>query len=420
MLGCAMPRRVRLPLESGVSALNNLTAGVVMVPLGLAITGGIAAAGYYFSYVGQIFFYVLAFGLGAVAVGASRVVRAWRERPADLLVDAETMTIEGGPPHARAFTWRQIDASACRVVETYEDVGKGEEKRASGYALEIAETGGKPLPIAVADDPGEVASLRELATLVITHASPAAAADVVTKAESRAAVLACGKCGAPVAPSSSERVMCGRCGESVAMPQDVRARVDAALVVSREAARASSLVATMLDQPGARTTSTALGVSLLVIGDAWPLAAALAFHAWRAHRLDALAGVALVALPLLLVADGFFLSRLRLVDRRALAALTFGFGARPPASQGDPSTCRACGAPLRDASDVVVVRCVFCNADNVTGLDLRATARQTSKHAKSLDDALAARTQERSKWRWRTLASVPLFVATVVLVKDLW
>jgi hypothetical protein len=140
MLGCAMPRRVRLPLESGVSALNNLTAGVVMVPLGLAITGGIAAAGYYFSYVGQSFFYVLAFGLGAVAVGASRVVRAWSERPADRLLDTETMTIEGGPLHARAFTWRQIDSSACRVVETYEDdgIGGGEARaRSPRGALEV-------------------------------------------------------------------------------------------------------------------------------------------------------------------------------------------------------------------------------------------------------------------------------------------
>ncbi len=414
-----MPRRVRLPLESGVSALVNLTVGVVMVPVGLAICGGIVAAGYYSSFIGQIFFYVLAFGLGTIAVGASRVVRAWRERPADVLIDAEAMTIEGGPLHARAFTWRQIDASACRVVETYEDNGAGKAKTASGYALEIAETGGKPLPIAVADDPGEIASLRELATLVIAHAPSAAAADLGTKTDLKKADLACRACGAPVAPSSAERVTCAHCGESVAMPNDVRARVEAALVVSREAARASDIVATMLDQPGARSTSTVLGASLFVIGAAWPLAGAVGFHAWRAHRLDAIAGVALVALPFLLVADGFFLSRLRLVDRRALAALTFGFGARPPTIAGAPSTCRACGAPLRDASDVVV-RCVFCAADNVTGLDLRATAAQTSRHAKSLDEALAARALERSKWRWRTLASVPLFVATVVLVKHLW
>ena len=421
----AMRRVVRLPLESGVSALNNLALGVVMVPLGLAVCGAVVAVAVWATDVNQVFLYVFLVGLVIVLGGAGRVRRAWKERPADILLDEAAMTIEGGERHGLSIAWTRVAPERSRVVKVFEEEGAedaktGKKKKGElvGRALEVGEGKSTIWRLAMAEDPGEIVSLHELARIIAARA-PSVGAPEPAPQTLVPSVLGCPSCGANVAPTRDAEVTCAHCGATVPIPDDVRARVEAALTLPREAQRADRIVERLLDQPGARSTSLTMSLSLAVIGSAWPLALGLGLHAWHAERLDVLPGIALAVLPFLLVADGFFLSRLRLVDRRALAALTLGFGARAPVRPGEPSTCRGCGAPLRDAPEVVV-RCVFCGAANLTGLDLRESAAEVSKHVSSLDDALAARAKERSYWRWRTLASVPLFVATVALVQELW
>jgi hypothetical protein len=70
-------------------------------------------------------------------------------------------------------------------------------------------------------------------------------------------------------------------------------------------------------------------------------------------------------------------------------------------------------------STIAPVRCVFCAAANVMGLDLRADAAQASARATSLEDALVARERECHRWRWMTLASIPLFVLTALILRRL-
>jgi hypothetical protein len=229
-------------------------------------------------------------------------------------------------------------------------------------------------------------------------------------------VLACPKCGAVATPRDAADVTCASCGAAVPVPDDVRERVRAAAIVTATDARLARTVGALLEQPGARSTTISLVASLALIGAAWPLAVWGVVRLYHADELTFGRGAALAVLPLLLVADGFFLSRARLVDRHALGTLVIGFGARPPAAPGAPLTCRTCGGALPDAS-ATVVRCAFCGAANLTGVDLRALAGRREASTATLESALAARASRRRTWWLRTLASAPLFgVTTWILI----
>jgi hypothetical protein len=86
----------------------------------------------------------------------------------------------------------------------------------------------------------------------------------------------------------------------------------------------------------------------------------------------------------------------RFVDRHALQSLLAVFGAHPPRRSGEPWGCRACGAPLPD-DGAALVRCVFCQGDNVTGVNLRPAAAKLAREATRLEQVLDRR---RSKRRW--------------------
>ena len=203
------------------------------------------------------------------------------------------------------------------------------------------------------------------------------------------------------------------------MPPDVRQRVAASEKLPAAEQRVNRLVGRLLNQPGARSTTILLMLSLALIGGAWPVTVWAYVHAYRAHQLTVGFGFALATLPFLLVIDGFFLSRVRMVDRRALASLVTAFGAKPPANPGEPPRCRACSAPLRE-SNATVVRCVFCGVSNITGVDLRAVANRTEESEDSLEAAMQERNAQRWKWRLLALASTPVLVGTVFLVRAVY
>ena len=429
----------RLPLDVGVSALRNLAYGTLALPIGLALILAAVAFAVWAGDGGDALGYIVGAGIAGVSAGYYYLRRAWRGRPSDAVLGPEGLTIDGGAHHGRVFAWSSLDPARCAVVARFKP---SKPKEPAGYALQLAERDAAPVDVALMDDDGDLASARELLAAILArvergrdvpveaHAAPAEAAvrpaadrrrarAGVDAAAARATVLACPGCGAPVAPSELEHVRCPTCATTVPMPADVRERVRAALLLPREERRAERTVARLLDQPGAQRTALTLAASLALIGAAWPVAIAGTIHLARTDALTFVRGLALVAMPFLLIADGFFLSRLRLVDRRALATLAFGFGARPPASPGGPPSCHACGAPLR-AADTTVVRCVFCGVANLLGVDLRAHASRTAAAATSLDDALAARARERRRWRLRTLASLPLFALTVLALRAVW
>ncbi|HEY8090653.1 MAG TPA: hypothetical protein VIF09_22480 [Polyangiaceae bacterium] len=410
-----MPSPIRLPLGIGISALNNLVAGVLLVPFGLALASLVGAFCVWAGDVSDLTIGLFVATLAMTGAGVGALRRAWLERPTDVVFEEQGLRLDGGDMHGLVIPWAEIDPTRCAAVPL-----SGKKKSGvQGIALHVA-VGKKtePFAIAMAEDPGEIMSLRELLRAIVARTAPVGA-QAPPQGEATSAVLACSACGAPVSPSEADHVPCPRCGASVAMAADVRARVEAVLALPRAEERAERLVRRLLDQPGARSTAATLALSLLFIAGAWPIAAVTGAILWSSHTLGPGQVLALAVLPLLLIADGFFLSRLRLVDRHALATLTSGFGARPPARPGEPASCRSCGAPLR-VVDAAVVRCVFCNVVSLTSVDWRASARRASGAATSLEASLSERQAERRRWMVRTLASLPLFVATWALLRALW
>jgi hypothetical protein len=90
--------------------------------------------------------------------------------------------------------------------------------------------------------------------------------------------------------------------------------------------------------------------------------------------------------------------------------------AEPPELPGQPARCHVCGAPLRAGIDEHVVRCGFCQADNV--IDPKVLARLGAKRARAIGDFDAAVRQEASRLRagmwWMRVAVVGVVLASPV------
>jgi hypothetical protein len=111
------------------------------------------------------------------------------------------------------------------------------------------------------------------------------------------------------------------------------------------------------------------------------------------------------SLPMLMFA------RLDIADRTGAVLLASGSGARAPEKPGDPYGCRVCGAPLPDAEPgAIVVRCGYCNANSVLGIDLRTEAGAARWQEGSFASAAAHR---RRGEIWR---AVSLVLAALLLV----
>ncbi len=400
---------VRLPLEVGISALNDFALGILALPIGLAIIGGLV---WFIVWSeadpGDLGGYVAAAG-GTIAIfGVTRVRRAWRCRPADVVLEANAVRVDGGANHALEVPFADINWSRCDVVPILED-GKVDAHKLVVGDVQLGE----------ADDDDEVGSLRQVMDAIRYRAGMPLKDESDAARTASAAILSCPTCGSPVAPSAAESSECGHCQAMVPMSKDVRERVRAAAELPKREQRAAKLVDKLLDQPGATSTTIFLALSSSLIAAAWPVTVWAYVHLYRLQRLDFVSGALLAFLPLLLVADGFFLSRLRLVDRRALGSMIMTFAARPPSKPGDPLGCRSCLAPLPKEPQTVV-KCVYCGAANLTGLDLRSHESRAAESEASLMDAIDDRTRQRNTWRLRTLLSIPAFVVTVVLLRQVF
>jgi hypothetical protein len=395
-----------LPLEIGISCVTDFAIATMAIPFGLAILLADALLVYWAQDVNDLNGYIAVGGVVVLGFGVRKFARAWRARPTDIVLGADGLRIDGGQRHGLELQWKEVGTPQVVDITTKDDIGRVCELRLDDLA------------IAEADDDGEITSLEEVASAV--QARIKASKGHKPPARASSSVLACHRCGAPLAPAAEDSVVCSHCQERTAMPPDVRERVRAAAVWPAARRRVDRLAARLLDQPGAQSTTILLVLSLALIGGAWPATVWAYVHAYRAHHLTFARGFELAALPFLLVIDGFFLSRVRMVDRRALASFVSVFGASPPAVPGDPPRCRSCSAPLRTSDDATVVRCVFCDVSNVTGVDLRSLAGRTEESQDSLEEELRRRGEERWKWRTLALASTPLVAATAFVLRDVY
>src|SRR5262249_26312834 len=161
------------------------------------------------------------------------------------------------------------------------------------------------------------------------------------------------------------------CGADVPIPAALREQLAGLTQLESSRRRSEELLGVLLRQRGAGFTNllfTAATPPLLV---GWPLAAILfdefyqTRHLFRwNHGLGLFVCATAFTYGLSLLVQG------QLVGRAALRLVALRFRAVPPAREGDPSTCRRCGAPLAEAPEQLVVLCAYCRAENITGVDL--------------------------------------------------
>ncbi len=422
-----MRRGIRLPLQIGTTSLWGMTRaalllvpGVLLTPFGLI--GGVGVL--WASDGGEV-----ALGIAAVLIGTPLML-VWiallqlggmlRARPSDAVLDEAGLRVEGGKHGGITLAWTQLDPQRCSLRDvtnkelTLGDMYKSEQE-STGTAMThlVVEREGQPaLVLAEAEAPEERESLAALYTSIQVGAWRGEVGEEDVTRE----VVRCAACGAAVVPGQEERVKCHRCGEPVEMPAEVRQRVRVADEGRSARGAAAGLVTRLIDQPGATRTNLlfVLGGAAMLL--AWPASLAIGIWDYTREDLDAARVLSLLVFPLAMIPGLYALLRVQLVDRFALRLLTLDLGAREPKRTGDPYGCHACGGPLVVRQDEVVVRCVYCDADNVLGLDLRARTGHAREAAKSLDAALAWRTRERRYWRWRLGPALALTLLGALLL----
>jgi hypothetical protein len=436
---------VRLPLQIGTSSLWSLARGAGTLLPGLAIVvGGFPVL------LGAWTVALAMFVLGGLLVwfAVMHLRLAARSRPSDVLLDGVGLRIDGGVHDGRAIRWFEVEPRACAVETTQEKrytlirilgnffavllslLARGNKfywiKPAliDVARLHVGLRDGSRVVVAEAERPIEKESLEALHDAITSAgwhgAEPAGAAPVPAPARPAARkrhtamglqVLLCPRCGAVAAPEDRPQIACRYCQSAITVPPELQERIRASNQVAAGRGTSERLVGQLLQQPGARQTGSRLFAAAVPMMLAWPIAFVVLAAAEAVGGLEAGGVVELLLFPVAVILGLFFLLRAKLADRFALRLLTLDFGATRPAREGDPHQCRQCDAPLPDRPGSVLVRCAYCSADNILGVDLRRQAGRVTDQASSLEDALAKRTRERSIWGALTAVAVLLMLA---------
>jgi hypothetical protein len=406
-------RPLRIPLQIGTSALHSLARASALFIPGIIATA--VPAGFFlwaFSDIdlgeagGYIFAIIVAPGFALLGFAWKHARRARDARPSDVILDASGFAIAGGPQDGRRISWSDVAGVDMETPPKPKanDKDQTDDSDLKQLCVYVRREKGKPTRVllAAAELEVEQRSLRELAkTLRAERSAPRAKIDQPTKNE----LLSCPSCGAVIAPSPDATVTCSHCQGSVTVPKPMRDRLrDAAAV----AARPDAIVAKLLDQPGADRVGRLFTGAAVFMVTAWPVTLLMLVRNYREHAL-AFGSTAFVFLFLIACILGFFgLIRGQLVDRHALRLVALDFAAHAPSAPGEPFLCRSCVAPLPDRGERVLVHCIYCDAENVLGIDLRREASAARKETRSLNEALAVRATERRQWRGVTVLAVLL------------
>jgi hypothetical protein len=406
---------IRLPLQVGTSAFwGLLRSALYFMPSALAFLGVFVPGVWLIIEVpdllsvsdtlGQIilgiFIALLALPFIFLRSAIKQLVKAWEERPSDIVLRAGTnVAVVGGPCNGRTF-----DANQCKLNDTVHKRAIDDEQ------VMIAELWLENQVVARAARAVEKESLHALHDTLVARSK---SHDTKPAAESAVSLLTCPQCAAAAVPDDAETVTCAYCKASVTVPTALREKIRAQRTLAADRPRNERMIERMLRQPSARTVwavMIGLGVPMLFV---WPAAAFAMFRLYRHDRL-AFANVVLLLLASVIgIAALFVLMRWTLVNRQALSLVSARFSALPPDKPGAPHLCRTCRAPLPDAGgDRLVVKCAYCEADNVLGFDLRVPASAEAKQRQSLDGELARRRSEHLIWRLGGLGAL----ATVALL----
>jgi hypothetical protein len=323
---------------------------------------------------------------GLILLGALGLTRA-----SDCLFEPDELRIEGGRFDGFRTNWSTLESETTKIL----DDGTLRLDLGSGVRVNVA----------TARDADERRSLEALLEAIRDREAKRTGDKAASvRAAPSPEVVACAACGAPAVVDDADVVKCRSCGAAVTVPAEVRERVRAARALRREKADTDALVQGLLDQPTPKRVNRLLaaGASLGLLWLPLPI-----MTRSIPTILVSLAAVALIgAVAFMLIAD-----------RRAVHGLTLGFGARVAANEKgvDIATCRRCGAPLPPpVDDGILVACVYCQADNILGVDPRGDERAARSAETDFARELAQR--HRARGRARLLAVVVVLVIAAVAV----
>ncbi len=419
---------LRLPLQVGTSSLAGFArASATLVP-GFLLVVSIALPAVLAPwdeavevYPHLIVPYVFAIFIGAalIAYGRKHLWLAMRERPSDILFTADGLKIEGGPMGGYEVAW--IDVESVRLVGGHEKLEMIEEdakkKVENFWRLVIDLQDGSRKQLGSAEDIRERDSLQALCDTIHESIRKNDKNRPPERVADAAAPLKCTGCGAPAIPADAAMIACPYCNTPIPIPDDVRMRIRAIGKRDAAAKRSEKLVEKLVNQPGALRTSFFVFLGAIPSMLAWPAAILGAMVLYALCYLRVGNGILLTIAAYGVIAALYFLVRGQLSDRQALRLLTLSFAAKAPTDKGGAHHCRQCNGPLVEPPGQMLVRCAYCSAQNILGLDARGDAQRGRAELESLDDALARRQSERSRWRWSAMAAIGILAIVAILVR---
>lgn len=380
---------VRIVLQTGATALTAalfataFTYGAVFAGLVVGVVGSSPEEG----PVHRLMLPMVPVVFVGVAIGMH--VWTWRSRASDVWLTDAGLRVEGGRWSGGAWRWSEIDVDQSRIVfdPNARVTINGHDTYRRGLVLALLD--GREVELGSSFDDDEQASFERLLLTIRSRVSapPVAPAPV--------GVLACPACGAPVAPRSEAMSACWRCDTAVPTPEGLRARVAAGEALARRRGAVEASVRAWLAQPPAGLVNRWLA-AVFAVRYGLPLLLCLGSSQWMAI----LAG----AWTLGKVAS------LRIVDRFAYRSLMLDWAARAPQAVGAPSGCRVCGSPLSPGAGEVLTRCPACEADNVLGLDVAASAAVLSDARREIEVFIAEQADRRQGPWWAVVGGAALTV----------
>lgn len=394
--------RFRLPLSTGASALQffSVSYGAVQI----VVFGGLFFLSVMPDWLGVIVG-VLA-GVWVLATFGA-FVEGWKRRASDLVLAAAACEIRGGPLHGTQHRFADLSPGFCELQQ--HTPGSSDEIIEARLTLRIqGETA------AISHEPSEDRSLQSIAqTLQGLAQHRGADTAAAPTGKPRLAVVHCPGCGAAVPPRLVGR--CPYCDQPLVLPEPVRAQLQAQAAHDVDRRACEGLLRRVLRQPPALQINATLLLLLPPLLLGWPVAGAIFDEFYQGRQLlRPYHGVALALAALCSNLALQFLLRAQVAARSAVRVIATHFAAQPPSRPGAPPDCRACAAPLPVEPGQLLVLCGYCQAENVTGLNLVPVAAAQAEQLGELSRVLRERLATRRRYRWLSLVALALLGAAAL------
>ncbi len=406
----AQAEGIAMPVATGATSLNVLLGTsfaqlIVFVPFFFAsklpdwtvYPIGVLGAVWFFATVGALF-------------------QSFSERASDLVFGGERLFVRGGPMHKHSVAWTSIEEHGARLVR--EEL-TGETQTTLFVNDQI---------LAVSRNPHDDVSLASASATILALAAQARGENLPELPTSPPNALRCSSCGASKAPTSSRESTCAFCGVSSAVPESVRTQVVAQETLSTARARTETILRSLLNQPSARRTNLLLVAAMPFLLLGFPLAAGIFDEFFQLRQqLHWMHGVMLFVGSIGFCTAVAWMARATIERRQAFQLVFTTFAAHPPRKPSAPWHCRRCGGPLpetdgdaRLTTERLLATCVYCDASNVLGTNLRPLAIREDAATRSLEDTLADFRSRRARSVILSLASIMGFAASVAVLAPVW